>query len=112
MADNVLWEFSEKIIERFFTQYPIKFSSRLIRKLLKQGKIDIGGYSIIPSITTDKIIFLSYTKDKNRDLCFLVIRDNLDRIKSDIGITISDQNDDSWFICFLMGELLKIAHTK
>jgi len=79
---------------------------------LKQGKIDVRRHIIIPAITADKIVLLSYSENKKRDLGFLIIGNHLHRIESYIRITIGDQDDDSRLIGLLIGELLEIFHAK
>ena len=112
LGNDILRKFSEKIIKRLFAEHSVKFSSCLVCKLLKKNRIDISGNIIIPCITTNKIIILSNSEDKERNLSFLIIGNYLQRIKTYIRIAISDQYDDTWFIYFLMCELLKIFHTK
>lgn len=108
MSDDIFGKFSEEIIERFFAKHPVKFSSGLVSKFLKQRKIDVGGNVVVPAIAAYKIILLSYAKNKDRNLGFLIIRNHLHRIISYIRIAVGDQNHDSRFICFLISELLEI----
>jgi hypothetical protein len=112
MGNDILRKLSKEIIERLFAKYSIKFSSCLVSELLKQEWIDIRGNIIIPRITADQIIFLTNPKDIERNFGFLIIRNNLHRIKSDIRIAISNKEYNSRFICFLIGKLLKIFYTE
>lgn len=112
MRKDILREFINELIKRIVTKHSIKPSSCLASQFLKQWKINIGHDHIIPHITTYQIIGLSDTKYIKWNMRLLAIGKNLQRIETDIRIAISDQDNNSWLIGFLVSELLKIMYTK